>query len=268
MAEAATKEPSMEDILSSIRKIIAEEGGTGEAQAAAPAVEPPQPAVEQPPIDMAAEMRPSVDADVPLDVAEPAFVAPEAPSPMVSEMPIEQEVPADVSQASAETSLASIAASMQETAAVEATPAAPITSEEVIEPLAPAVEEAVEPMEAAFVAEAPIEEPSMQQEPIHVEMAEAISAPAIEAHVAAAPVATEEDMAREEEAFRGALMSPSADNAVGGSFERLKRSAMDDIEAKTEAVLRPMLREWLDENLPTMVERLVREEIERVARGS
>ena len=34
-----------------------------------------------------------------------------------------------------------------------------------------------------------------------------------------------------------------------------------------EDMLRPMLQEWLDDNLPTLVERLVREEIERVARG-
>jgi cell pole-organizing protein PopZ len=32
-------------------------------------------------------------------------------------------------------------------------------------------------------------------------------------------------------------------------------------------MLRPMLRVWLDDNLPTIVERLVRAEIERVARG-
>ncbi|MBZ9917266.1 DUF2497 domain-containing protein, partial [Mesorhizobium sp. BR1-1-7] len=30
----------------------------------------------------------------------------------------------------------------------------------------------------------------------------------------------------------------------------------------------PMLQDWLDNNLPTLVERLVREEIERVARGA
>jgi cell pole-organizing protein PopZ len=32
-------------------------------------------------------------------------------------------------------------------------------------------------------------------------------------------------------------------------------------------MLRPMLKKWLDDNLPTIVERLVRVEIERVARG-
>jgi hypothetical protein len=32
-------------------------------------------------------------------------------------------------------------------------------------------------------------------------------------------------------------------------------------------MLRPMLKSWLDDNLPGLVERLVRTEIERVARG-
>jgi cell pole-organizing protein PopZ len=32
-------------------------------------------------------------------------------------------------------------------------------------------------------------------------------------------------------------------------------------------MLRPMLKTWLDNNLPPMVERMVREEIERVSRG-
>jgi len=32
-------------------------------------------------------------------------------------------------------------------------------------------------------------------------------------------------------------------------------------------MLRPMLKGWLDDNLPAMVERLVRAEIERVSRG-
>jgi cell pole-organizing protein PopZ len=33
-------------------------------------------------------------------------------------------------------------------------------------------------------------------------------------------------------------------------------------------MLRPMHQDWLDDNLPGLVERLVREEIERVARGA
>ena len=39
---------------------------------------------------------------------------------------------------------------------------------------------------------------------------------------------------------------------------------LDDLASE---LLRPMLQQWLDDNLPVIVERLVRAEIERVARG-
>jgi hypothetical protein len=32
-------------------------------------------------------------------------------------------------------------------------------------------------------------------------------------------------------------------------------------------MLRPMLKSWLDDNLPSVVDRIVRAEIERVSRG-
>ena len=35
-----------------------------------------------------------------------------------------------------------------------------------------------------------------------------------------------------------------------------------------EEMIAPLLRDWMENNLPTLVERLVREEIERVARGA
>jgi cell pole-organizing protein PopZ len=38
-------------------------------------------------------------------------------------------------------------------------------------------------------------------------------------------------------------------------------------EQGVEAMLKPMLQDWLDNNLPGIVERLVREEIARIARG-
>ena len=39
------------------------------------------------------------------------------------------------------------------------------------------------------------------------------------------------------------------------------------IEDLVKDMLRPMLKNWLDDNLPGLVERLVRAEIERVSRG-
>jgi cell pole-organizing protein PopZ len=39
------------------------------------------------------------------------------------------------------------------------------------------------------------------------------------------------------------------------------------LEDLVQDMLRPMLKGWLDEQLPALVERLVRAEIERVSRG-
>ncbi|WEZ83576.1 DUF2497 domain-containing protein [Rhizobium sp. 32-5/1] len=68
-----------------------------------------------------------------------------------------------------------------------------------------------------------------------------------------------------------AIVSPAVGQQVAKSFDNLafaldssNRRSFDEI---AQDMLRPMLQEWLDDNLPTLVERLVREEIERVARG-
>jgi len=66
------------------------------------------------------------------------------------------------------------------------------------------------------------------------------------------------------------LLSPRADAAVTSAFNHLAGTILStnsrSIEQVAEDMLRPMLKDWLDENLPPMVERLVREEIERVSR--
>lgn len=70
----------------------------------------------------------------------------------------------------------------------------------------------------------------------------------------------------------GALMSPRSSYSAQASFEQLAESLMHrmggdrTVEDITRDLLRGMLRQWLDDNLPPLVERLVREEIERVAR--
>ncbi len=67
------------------------------------------------------------------------------------------------------------------------------------------------------------------------------------------------------------LLSPRADAAVASAFNQLATNMLSGsartIDDLVEDMLRPMLRNWLDVNLPPMVERLVREEIERVSRG-
>ncbi|MGE3645221.1 MAG: PopZ family protein [Beijerinckiaceae bacterium] len=67
------------------------------------------------------------------------------------------------------------------------------------------------------------------------------------------------------------LLSQHASKAVSSSLQTLAQSVMLQnaglVEQSVRDMLRPMLKQWLDDNLPTMVERLVRAEIERVARG-
>ena len=66
------------------------------------------------------------------------------------------------------------------------------------------------------------------------------------------------------------LISQAAEKQVAASFGSLSQALLEEqkrlLNDKMEAMLRPMLQEWLDTNLPPLVERLVREEIERVVR--
>ncbi|WP_368904779.1 PopZ family protein [Taklimakanibacter lacteus] len=70
----------------------------------------------------------------------------------------------------------------------------------------------------------------------------------------------------------GGLMSESSSAATQAAFDQLAdtitRRALGDrpITDIAHELLRGMLKEWLDNNLPKIVERLVREEIERVVR--
>ena len=67
------------------------------------------------------------------------------------------------------------------------------------------------------------------------------------------------------------LLSPQAGQAVHSAFDQLASTIMNNqartIEDLVKDMMRPMLQHWLDDNLPVLVERLVREEIERVSRG-
>ena len=69
---------------------------------------------------------------------------------------------------------------------------------------------------------------------------------------------------------RGLLSVPAA-AAVDSAFNALAHTVQvrdgRTLEDFISELLRPMLKTWLDENLPAMVERLVRAEIERVSRG-
>ena len=67
------------------------------------------------------------------------------------------------------------------------------------------------------------------------------------------------------------ILSQSAAAATRGPFDTLSRLVVkpeapgsDTLESMVREMLRPMLREWLDANLPTMVEAMVAKEIDRI----
>jgi hypothetical protein len=68
-----------------------------------------------------------------------------------------------------------------------------------------------------------------------------------------------------------ALISNETIAAVDSAFNSLAHTVIGQnartLEDLVREMLRPMLKSWLDDNLPSMVERIVRAEIERVSRG-
>jgi len=73
--------------------------------------------------------------------------------------------------------------------------------------------------------------------------------------------------------FDEQLLSQHASSAVSAAFGSLANNMLSGsgdsrtIEELVREMLKPMLKTWLEENLPSLVERLVRSEIERVSRG-
>jgi cell pole-organizing protein PopZ len=83
------------------------------------------------------------------------------------------------------------------------------------------------------------------------------------------PYATAQRFAPDAEEIRR-LLSDRSEETVGSSFDALARSvdapSSRGLEEVVQDCLRPMLRAWLDENLPPIVERMVQQEIARVTR--
>ncbi|POR45868.1 PopZ family protein [Bosea psychrotolerans] len=128
------------------------------------------------------------------------------------------------------------------------------------EPPAEAVAESsdIDFLEAAEPAAATAPEPVLPQAPV--------PAPPPAAPAPAPPPAASApsfDMAQ--------LLSDQTSSAVTSAFGQLAHTVLSNnartLEDLVKDMLKPMLKSWLDDNLPTMVERLVRAEIERVARG-
>jgi cell pole-organizing protein PopZ len=261
----------MEEILASIRQIIeSNEPGAGKAISAS-----------LPPVYGVDEETDDSDIHLTVDDAYAGVEFPEAPL---------RSDPRFVAANSAGTapeadapvralSLADVAARVRaasERSAIQAGQALRDAPPAFRQPEAPRVTPpALQPVEAAS---APAAIPSVAPVP---ELSAEAKAALAEAVLAPRPVPDEVGQAAETddrflpsvlEEEPPALLSEGAGLQVARSFEELaaaidgaaQRRSLDEI---AEEMLRPMLREWLDDNLPTLVERLVREEIERVARG-
>ncbi|PWK65903.1 DUF2497 domain-containing protein [Aminobacter sp. AP02] len=241
----------MEEILASIRRII-EDNDTG----------------RRPAVDFE-QLRPEPEADggdrniIEVEAFRAEFQAAK-PAPLESEPAIVEPVVAKLETPRRDETSAPLWPSVEAKA--------PVVSDEVKAPVA------VEAPEAA--AEAPVVARASAaswtpKSTLAVEQMERLAGPArepekVEVAVAAKPA--EPVVADEQLLAKPAILSEQAGRQVSAAFGELNdayaarsRKSFDDIAAE---MMRPMLQDWLDNNLPTLVERLVREEIERVARGA
>lgn len=217
------QEPTMEEILASIRKIISEDGGPEESPAQEEA-----PVVEEPP------------------VAEAPVV--EAPAPVVEEA--EEEI--------LELTPADAADDVMELTEAEAMPEPEPTP-------APEPEPVPEP--------APKPAPEREVVEDDIAFAEPAPEPEVKKIVEAAPEPDVEEKSEPEPEFEGdRLLSSDTEQATSAAFGALASSMLTSsgsnrtLEDLVAQMLKPMLKAWLDENLPGVVQELVKEEIERVAR--
>jgi uncharacterized protein len=88
-------------------------------------------------------------------------------------------------------------------------------------------------------------------------------------HVAGVSVVPPEHPVVDEPSKAG-LLSHETNAAVGSAFNTLtqavRKQNSQTLEDFVREILQPRLASWLDDNLPGLVERMVRTEIERIAR--
>lgn len=80
----------------------------------------------------------------------------------------------------------------------------------------------------------------------------------------AAEIISEQAVRQSSASFAG-LAKAVEEEAEAARLVRVREGG-ETVEDMVRAFLRPMLKEWLDAHLPDIVERLVRQEIERVSR--
>jgi uncharacterized protein len=256
MAQAsnAQREPSMEEILASIRRIIEDnDPGSANSQqneeaAPSPQAERPQAASNGAATEVEA-FRDSIEGDAPVERPRSAQPAEVAGSRTMSDLQASLQEPAEKGEVvRMPVAAASPAVTGEAGPASLAAPATPLEAGS-----------STGGLELGHSA------PASQPASLGGQ-----SFPDAQASAPRKPVAEVEGKPEANET-PPAIISEKAGRQVAAAFEELSEafaaSRQRSFDEMAEEMLRPMLREWMDNNLPVLVERLVREEIERVARG-
>jgi cell pole-organizing protein PopZ len=240
---AKVQEPSMEEILASIRRIIADDEAKPAERAASPAASAGSQSPGVPP----PVAKPAVMTDIPPSALAAAQATP-ARAPVSDPLPA-----ASNSQDDIDAMLAGLDAATSE---AEVRP--PLPDGEVFE----LTDEMAlpDPQPAPFRRVEPDDD---------LEFSEAVAA-------SAPPRAQHRQPAFEppplyESPPPQQMLSRSTVSAVESAFNTLANTVLSNnartLEDLVKEMLRPMLKSWLDDNLPGLVERIVKAEIERVSRG-
>ena len=250
---AKVQEPSMEEILASIRRIIADDEAKPSAAEKTPgktvAPNPEKPGAAAP------AAKPPAMSDIPPSAIQPAAqpaAAKGAPPPSMTAAP-----PAAPAMSNSQDDIDAMLAGLDE-ATSEAEIRAPLPDGEVFELT-----------DEMAVPDAP--PPSFQKvDPEDdLEFTETLAAKAMHRQPAFEPPPFESPAAPQMPPQQ--MLSRSTVSAVESAFNTLANTVLSNnartLEDLVKEMLRPMLKSWLDDNLPGLVERIVKAEIERVSRG-
>jgi cell pole-organizing protein PopZ len=275
-ASSAQREPSMEEILASIRRIIEDndagrkqDGEPEQVRAAVPA--PVLAQAERTVIEVDAfrnELRtPAAGASGQREAPQKKPTLQEIQAQITAEaaaMPSRWMEPAPAAPPISERPVSERPASEQPVSERLSYERSPDDIKKAIENSRAAREDARALLgipEAANTARPP--EPRMS-EPAYAREAEIEERPAI--------IAQSRPSITESAAPKPALLSERVERQVAASFSELSEAfaarSRKTFDEMAEEMIAPLLRDWMENNLPTLVERLVREEIERVARGA
>jgi uncharacterized protein len=248
---AKVQEPSMEEILASIRRIIADDEAkpaTAEKPAVQEAPKRPEPAKAAPPQPVAAVTKAPVMSNIAASAIPTAKAAP-APKPAAPPAPVVSNSQDDI-----DAMLASLDAATPEP--------------EVRAPPPPPEEEVFELTDDMVLPTPPPPTSFRKAEPEQdLPFAAAIAASERPRRPALDPPSYDSPAAPPTRQ----ILSPSTVSAVESAFNSLANTVLSNnartLEDLVKEMLRPMLKSWLDDNLPGLVERIVKAEIERVSRG-